>query len=219
MTNYDINILDKLHKYGILFFKDSKTELSSEFFSEEMHYLDGFLTDGYYHLEKLFITKDVRVVKWNGLGRFDFNKFEVDPSNVFFQSVDGVLYTKKGYDRHGEINRKTMIELVACPTNIIRHNVIYGTIRIANCAFKGCRISKITLPNTLKEIGTNAFYFADGIESIDLPMSIQKIESQLARSSFLIRYDNNQFYSWEELFNYMVEHRFEKKNNKILKVI
>lgn len=218
----DINILDELHKYGILIYKSSETELTSEDFTDEKYYLDGFQTDGCYHLEKLFVTKDVRIVNWNGLGRFHFNRFEVDLSNEFFQSVNGVLYTKKGYDRHGDKTRKKMIELVACPTNIISHNVMYGTIRIANCAFKGCHISKITLTNTIKEIGTNAFYFADRIELLEIPMSIQIIESQLARSSFpirYIRYDNYQFQSWEELFNYMVKHGFEKKNNKVLKII
>ena len=50
-----------------------------------------------------------------------------------------------------------MIELVACSTNVINHNVQLRTIRIANCAFKGTRITNQNLPSSLEEIGTNVF--------------------------------------------------------------
>lgn len=206
------------NKYGILFYKDSNRSLSSNELSD-LQSVNGFSTEGFYQLEKLYLTKEIKEVLWNGLGRHSFKRFEVDLDNKVFQEKDGVLYTKKGYDRHGSTNRKKMIELVACPTTVSFHRVLYGTQRIGNCAFKGSNISKLLLPNTLIEIGTNAFYFADRIESLEIPMSIQKIESQLARSSFPIRYDNSQFQSWEELFNYMVGHGFEMNNHKILKRI
>lgn len=205
--------------YGLVFYKSSDRVLSSEELSVTKDCMNGFSSEGLCQLEKILITKDVKCVEWNGLGRFSFRKFEVSKDNPIFQEIDGLLYTQKGYDRHGNTTKKMMIELVACPTNIVSHNVMYGTIRIANCAFKGSHISTITLPNTLKEIGTNAFYFADRIESIDIPMSVQKIESQLARSSFLIKYDDHQFQSWEDLFKYMVEHGFVMKDNKIVKKI
>ena len=96
-----MNHLIRLNKYGILIYKDSETELSSDDISDEDYVIDGFQTDGYFHLEKLFVTKDVRIVKWNGLGRFQFSKFEVAPANKVFQSINGVLYTKKGYNRMG----------------------------------------------------------------------------------------------------------------------
>ena len=109
-----------------------------------------------------------------------------------------------------------MKELVACPTNVYSHDVIYGTTRIANCAFKGSCIANLSLPSTLEEIGTNAFYFADQLKSIEIPSSIRMIEPQLTRTQLLIRFDNHQFESWDNLFSYMLNNGFEN-NNKIKK--
>ena len=196
MNQQIINVLDELHNYGVLFYKDSQTELSNEDITDEKRLLDGFESDGYYHLEKLFITKDVRIVKWNGLGRFNFNKFEVDPANEVFQSVNGVLYTKKGYDRLGKYCKKKMKELVACPTTIIEHDIAIGTDRICNCAFKGSNISILNLPDTVKEIGTNSFSYAKNLNTIVLPRSICRIEPQKADSIPLVSGINYQNLNW-----------------------
>lgn len=204
-------------KYGLIFYKTSNHKLTSDYFSSDPTKFNGFDTEGYYQLQTIFFSKDIREVEWNGLGRYNFNSFEVDSENPIFQQFDGILYTKKGYDRHGNINRKRMIELVACPTNIISHNVILGTIRIANCAFKGTHISKLTFPNTLEEIGVNAFYFTDRLKSIAIPDSIRKIEQQKESSIDTIIYDYHIFHNWNDLFDYMIGHGFKKENGNIVR--
>ena len=110
-----------------------------------------------------------------------------------------------------------MMELVACPTTIIEHDIVIGTQRIGNCAFKGSNISVLNLPETVKEIGTNSFSFTNNLNSIVLPQSICKIEPQKADSLQLIKYNSISFNSWDSLFDYLLDHGFEIKNNVYIK--
>ena len=217
---FDTFSSNKLKRYGIYVETSSCPVCISDEMSEDIYSLNGNWYEGYYNLEKLVITKNICEVKWNGLGRYRFSKFEVEPENEFFCEHEGVLYTKKGYDRNGKTNKKRMIELVACPTNVTNHNVISGTIRIANCAFKGSNIEKLGLPDTLEEIGVNAFYLANQLKELEIPLSIRKIESQdVGKSgapSPTIKYDGHVFKNWESLCAYMCEHGFERRYGNII---
>ena len=212
-------IFDYLKRYGIYIQKSSRQTLTSDDFSDDNHSLSGNSSDGYSDLEEIIITKDINKVEWNGLGRCRFRKFNVAPENKVFCEVDGLLYTQKGYNRKGDAYRKHMIELVACPTNVSIHNVMPGTIRIANCAFKGSMIETLCLPDTLEEIGVNAFYLTPKLKYLKLPMSIRKIEAQdVGKSGDVspqIEYDTHSFNNWEELYEYMLINGFEKKNGNI----
>lgn len=212
---------NNLKRYGIYVETSSCPVCFSSELTGDIYSLNGNLYEGYFNLEKLQITKDVCEVKWNGLGRCKFKKFEVSQDNSVFQSIDGVLYTKKGYDRSGKTDKKHMIELVACPTNVETHNVISDTIRIANCAFKGSLIETLNLPDTLEEIGVNAFYMTPNLKHLKLPLSIRKIESQdvgmSGDASPSIEYNGQNFTNWEALYEYMLRSGFEKKNGNIVK--
>lgn len=212
---------NNLKRYGIYVETSSCPVCFSSKLTGDIYSLNGNLYEGYFNLEKLQITKDVCEVKWNGLGRCKFKKFEVSQDNSVFQSIDGVLYTKKGYDRSGKTDKKHMIELVACPTNVETHNVISDTIRIANCAFKGSLIETLNLPDTLEEIGVNAFYMTPNLKHLKLPLSIRKIESQdvgmSGDASPSIEYNGQNFTNWEALYEYMLRNGFEKKNGNIVK--
>ena len=171
-------VFDYCKQYGIYVNKSSASVLTSNELSDDIHSLSGNSSEGFCDLEEIIITKDVDNVEWNGLGRCRFRKFRVDPENRVFCEEDGVLYTQKGYNRKGETNKKHMIELVACPTNVLSHDVKPGTKRIANCAFKGTKIETLNLPDTLEEIGVNAFYLTPNLKYLKIPMSIRKIEAQ-----------------------------------------
>ena len=112
------------------------------------------------------------------------------------------------------------MELVACPTNVKTHNVISGTTCISNCAFKGTNIEKLSLPDSLEEIGVNAFYLANQIKELEIPLSIRKIESQdvgkSGATSPTIKYDGHVFLNWEDLYVYMCEHGFERRYGNII---
>lgn len=212
---------NNLKRYGIYVETSSCPVCFSSELTGDIYSLNGNLYEGYFNLEKLQITKDVCEVKWNGLGRCNFKAFEVSQDNKVFQAIDGVLYTKKGYDRSGKTNKKHIIEIVACPTNVKTHNVMSGTTRIANCAFKGSLIETLNLPDTLEEIGVNAFYMTPNLKHLKLPLSIRKIESQdvgmSGDASPSIEYNGQNFTNWEALYEYMLRNGFEKKNGNIVK--
>lgn len=203
--------------YGLIIYKSSDKILSSEELSPNDNSMHGFTSEGFYQLEKIVLTKDIKKVEWNGLGRYRFKKFEVALDNPVFQEIDGILYTRKGHDRYGITRRTKMIELVACPTDVTTHHVMQGTIRIANCAFKGSRVSNLFIPDSVEEIGTNAFYFADNLKTIEIPLSLKKLEPQISRTPLIIRYRGKEFDSWNNLFVYLLDNGFEYKFNKIVK--
>ena len=217
---FDTFTSNNLKRYGIYVETSSCPVCTSTDESGDIYSLNGNLYEGYYYLEKLIITKDICVVKWNGLGRCNFKSFEVSEGNKIFQAIDGVLYTQKGYDRNGKTDRKHMIELVACPTNVKNHVVVSGTTRIANCAFKGSLIENLDLPDTLEEIGVNSFYLTPNLKHLKLPLSIRKIESQdvgmSGDASPIIEFNGHHFTNWEELFGYMLQNGFEKKSGNVI---
>lgn len=215
------DVFGNYKRYGYYVNKNTSPVLTSEELSNDKGYLSGNSSEGNIFMEKIIINKCVTNVEWNGLGRDSFNRFEVEEDNEVFCEHEGVLYTKKGYNRNGKIN-KNMVELVACPTNIKEHNIAPGTTRIANCAFKGSKIEQLTIPDTLKEIGVNAFYRVDQLKSLELPLSIDKIESQnvgmSGASSPEIIYNKQIFKNWDALYVYMLKHGFEKKRGNIVRI-
>ena len=217
---FDAFSSNKLKRYGIYVETSSCPVCISSERSRDIYSLNGNLYEGYYNLEKILITKYICEVKWNGLGRCNFKTFEVSQDNKVFQTIEGVLYTRKGYDRCGKTDKRNMMELVACPTNVKTHNVISGTTRISNCAFKGTNIEKLSLPDSLEEIGVNAFYLANQIKELEIPLSIRKIESQdvgkSGATSPTIKYDGHVFLNWEDLYVYMCEHGFERRYGNII---
>ena len=210
-----MSINNTLKLYGTVSYTFSDKELSSDILTVDPHRLTGNDTEGYFQLEKIILTKDVTSVKWNGLGRNSFSLFEVSSENLVFQAIDGVLYTKMGYNREGENHKKKFMELVACPTRVRCHEVAYGTKRIGNCAFKDCLIEELVLPNTLEEIGANAFYFANRLQSIAIPKSIKTIEPQ-KDGPYSILFDSQRFDTWKALFDYLLNHGFEMKNHRVV---
>lgn len=204
-----------LKLYGNVNYTCSDHELSSEKLMTDPHILLGDDSEGYFQLEKIILSKSVTTVKWNGLGRNSFSSFEVSPENPIFQSIEGVLYTKLGYNREGKNLMEESMELVACPTRVICHNVAYGTKRICNCAFKDTQIEKLVFPETLEEIGTNAFYFPNCLKSIAIPKSIKTIEPQ-KDGPYSILFDSQRFDTWKALFDYLLNHGFEMKNHRVV---
>ena len=124
-------------------------------------------------MEELIIPETVRKIHWNGWGRSKLLKFTVHPDNPVFQSIDGVLFTRKGYDRDGK-RKNNWIELIAYPSGKgSYYKVPQGVTRLGNQCFKYTKISNIELPNTLKEIGKNVFYGCSSLNKIVIPPSVK----------------------------------------------
>ena len=138
-------------------------------------------------LVELIIPETVRIIHWNGCGRSKLSKFVVHPNNPFFQAIDGVLYTRKGYDRDGK-RKYNWLELIAYPSGKgMTYKVADGVIRLANQCFKYTSISYIELPNTLKEIGKNVFYGCTNLKVLVVPPSVIKDEGSSNCSTLFIR--------------------------------
>lgn len=82
------------------------------------------------------------------LGCSALESINIASGNNTYKSVDGVLYSKDG---------KT---LIYCPATVTgTYSVPIGTQTIAPGAFVGCnKITKITIPNTVTNVGEYAFY-------------------------------------------------------------
>ena len=127
-------------------------------------------------LEELVIPSSVRKIIWNGCGRHHLSKIDVHPDNPVFQSVDGVLFSRKGFDRKGKVC-PNCVELIAYPSaKGTEYTVPFGTTRLGNQSFKYTTISHLNLPETLKEIGKNAFYGCSYLKELEIPSSVKKNE-------------------------------------------
>jgi hypothetical protein len=130
------------------------------------------------------------------IGAYAFNycfvltSISVDPNNLNFSSLDGVLYDKE----------KTKIIKVPCgktddvviPGSVISiasYSFSYCTgltsivipnsvTSIGEGAFEGCTgLTSIVIPNSVTSIGEGAFVNCEGLTSIDIPDSVINIEN------------------------------------------
>ncbi|MBR6547947.1 MAG: leucine-rich repeat protein [Clostridia bacterium] len=121
----------------------------------------------------------------------DLESITISPENLYYTSVDGVLYSKD------------MTRLVAYPTNKqqeeytipatvtrMEHSACYGALFtkitlpqgltwIDDDVFHGCDFSQITLPASLLHIGNYAFYGCENLTHIDLPDSVTELGEDL----------------------------------------
>lgn len=158
--------------------------------------INGFPFEKSIDIETLIIPKTMRYIWWNGWNRRHLREIIVDNANEVFQSIDGVLYTKKGYDQQGH-RRKDWMELVAYPNaKGADYTVVDGTTRLDNQCFKYTGISQITLPDTLQEIGTNCFYECRNLRELVVPASVRKNEgSHHCDMRYIL--ENHSWRNWE----------------------
>ena len=116
----------------------------------------------YWLLKTIKIGKNVKKIDWNMYRCLSLENIFVDKDNPVFHDIDGVLFHKN--------------ELIAFPQGRTgTYRIPNGTRKIGNHAFKSCHLSEIIFPNTLIEIGANAFYECKNIKEFILPMSIKRV--------------------------------------------
>ena len=91
----------------------------------------------------------------------------VGAGNPTYQTVDGVLMTKDGY------------ELTAYPAGRpgIRYDVPDGIVEIAPSAFYGSGLVAVRCPDSLRKIGRTAFANNERLRYVQLPAGMQSIET------------------------------------------
>jgi len=90
----------------------------------------------------------------------------VADNNEHFSSVAGVLF---------DIDKKT---LLTCPRGLTGKYIIPdGTENIGKMAFCYGQLTSVTIPNSVKSIGDNAFYYGNYLTSVTIPDSVENIGS------------------------------------------
>ncbi len=85
------------------------------------------------------------------------------------------VVTLENYDENlFEISGETLIKYLADEESVI---IPSGIVKINGEAFKDKKLVKVTIPESVKEIGTRAFFMCKNLTDIILPPSITKIES------------------------------------------
>lgn len=84
---------------------------------------------------------------------------DVSPMNPKFSSQNGVLYNRA--------KTKTILAVPAALEGEI--SIPSGVARIPANAFQGCKITKVTLPETLLHIESNAFSNCTELETVEIP--------------------------------------------------
>lgn len=126
-------------------------------------------------------------------------RFEADPENSAFRSIDGVLYSK---------DLKTLVRVPCYYDGEL--SIPSGVATIGKSACKHCRLSKIVLPDSVvtieteafswcmslsaayigsgvKSIGDNAFTCCYPLEKIDLPKTLKTIGSRAFAGCYCLK--------------------------------
>ncbi|MGN1138859.1 MAG: leucine-rich repeat protein, partial [Ruminococcus sp.] len=93
----------------------------------------------------------------------ELKTIKVSANNLWYSSVDGVLYNKAKTD------------LLACPVKRTAVTIPKTVTDISSNAFKNCsNIKSISIPTAIKNIGSYAFYNT-GLTKVTLPKNIKSI--------------------------------------------
>ena len=200
-------IFAKIPSYGMDVIELTKSE-NTVYLPSNISALNGMEFEGYCEMECLYLPKSIKSVRWNGICRASFKRFIVEEGHDSLETIDGLLYSKLGFDRDSKRNSTKWKELIACPTLVNRVVVPNGVTKIANCCFKGSSVSEIVLPDGLIEIGDNSFYEAPYLKSIKIPTTINKIGGNKVCSSVEIEYGGFIFSGWHMLIEYLLANGF-----------
>ncbi len=109
-----------------------------------------------YRLEKIHFPASVQSIYYNVLQACDeLSYITVDANNQYFTSEDNVLFNKE----------KT--KLIQCAPKKVGDYVIPNTVtELLQTAFYGCKLTSITIPETVKTIGYNAFNYCNNLKNL-----------------------------------------------------
>ena len=102
----------------------------------------------------------------------------VAENNMFYTSVDGVLFTKKVEGGNGTIGSLNEYVLISYPTmkTDVEYSIPNGVRRIADYAFSGNEfLCSVTIPDSVTQIGKYAFSEVTFLEGIELSKNIKEI--------------------------------------------
>ncbi len=142
------------------------------------------------HFRCIKIPKSTNSIEYDSFTYcMGLEKFDVDPHNMSFTSVDGVLYSKdrKQLLRYPSGNKKCNY-IIEDEVEVIAGSAFSGAayletitftsnLKIVGAkAFENCmKIESLLLPASVEDIGERAFQFCDKLVNVMLPRSIKEI--------------------------------------------
>ena len=120
-------------------------------------------------LTSIAIPKSVEVIDdFAFIDCSSLTSIDVDPNNLKYRSIDGVLFTKDG---------KTLVKFPEAKKDE-SYVVPEGTVTIKDAAFLNCSgLTSIVIPKGMLSIGVGAFQNCAALNSIVIPGSVKSIES------------------------------------------
>lgn len=119
-------------------------------------------------LTTVYLPKNAMIPGGNPFsGCSGLTAIEVDENNIFYKSVDGVIYSKNGESVLAYPSGKKQSE----------YEVLSGTRYIGYDAFNWClNLHKVTLPSSIEIIRYEAFIHCQKLIAINIPQSVKSIE-------------------------------------------
>lgn len=106
----------------------------------------------------------------SSIGDYPFSRctgltsINVDAGNLYYTSIDGILFNKTG------------TILIECPAGLTSISIPQGVSSIGNSAFFGCNgLTTISIPQGVTSIGEDAFYSCTRLTSINIPQGVTSI--------------------------------------------
>lgn len=116
--------------------------------------------------KKVYIPKNVSTIVDMAFPYCNqLKSFEVSSENKNFIAIEGILFSSD----------KTKLISFPAGSHLKEYKIPEGTKIIADGAFAGCKLRKITLPNSLVEIGRSAFRACEKLEELIIPDTVFKI--------------------------------------------
>lgn len=146
-------------------FRNHKT-LKSITLNNNIEYICDNAFMGCVALSEINIPASIKRVAYNAFDScISLSKFIVDPQNINYSSLDGVLYDKD----------KTI--LIRVPGGVLGSIAIPSTVSsIGVNAFKDCKnITNVNLPSSVKKIEDNSFRGCTSLTGITIPENVGKI--------------------------------------------
>ena len=91
--------------------------------------------------------------------------------------IDGICYNLNSEDKTAEVTsvEDKYTREVVIPSSIISEGQAYTVSSIGLQAFAFCKLTSVTIPNSVTSIGVDAFYYCSGLTSVTIPNSVTSI--------------------------------------------
>lgn len=137
---------------------------------ENLRKIDSFAFSECSSLKSVKIPANVSSIEDSAFQFCDrLEQFQLDKKNNHFKVADGILFSKDG----------TKLISFPCGHKAKNYFVPNGVKVIADGAFAGSKIERITLPESLVKIEEGSFHGCDHLKELDIPDSVTEI-GQLA---------------------------------------